>query len=198
MNKMTKVLLSLLIGLRILAAGGALMAQQMEQDKNMKKGEMSLSSADKDFMMKAADGGMTEVAMGQLALKQASSNEVKQFAQRMVDDHSKANDQLKELAAKKGVTLPMEPSAKHKMAMDKMAKMSGADFDREYMRDQVKAHDMTVSLFEKEARSGRDAETKAWAEQTLPTLREHQTMAKDMAGKMGGAMSKKTGSSSNP
>jgi putative membrane protein len=103
----------------------------------------------------------------------------------MVDDHSKAGDELKSLAASKSVTLPMDVGKDNKSIMDKLAKLSGADFDREYMKHMVKDHNTDVALFEKEAKSGKDAETKAWAEKTLPTLREHQTMARDISGKVG-------------
>lgn len=141
-------------------------------------------------MMKAAEGGMAEVAMSELALTNASNAEVKEFAQRMVNDHTKANNELKELAGKMNVTLPAAPNAKQRATQDKLAKLNGAAFDREYMREQVKAHNETVALFEKEARAGRDSELKAWAEKTLPTLREHQRLANELSSKLGGPMGK--------
>jgi putative membrane protein len=168
-------------GLFAQQADSTMMKDKSQDD--MKHGGMKIDHKDHEFIMKAAQGGMAEVELGQLALKQASSDEVKQFAQRMVDDHSKANDELKGLAASKSVTLSMNVGKENKSTMDKLAKLSGADFDRQYMKHMVKAHNMTIALFEKEAKSGKDAETKAWAEQTLPTLREHQTMARDVAGK---------------
>jgi putative membrane protein len=140
---------------------------------------------DNEFMMKVAESGMAEVELGQLALKQASSEDVKKFAQRMVDDHSKANEELKSLAASKTVTLPTAASQKHRAMIDRMAKLSGAEFDREYMKHMVKSHESGVALFEKQVQKGTDTETKAWAEKTLPTLREHKTMAHDVAAKVG-------------
>ena len=149
----------------------------------------NVAAADRTFMMKAAEGGMAEVALGELAAKQAASDDVKQFAQRMVDDHGKANRELMDLAAKKGVTLPTDLDAKAKALKTKLEKMSGAEFDREYMREMVKDHEKAVALFEKEAKSGHDAEAKAWAEQTLPTLRDHLKMARETASKTGTSVS---------
>jgi putative membrane protein len=140
---------------------------------------------DHEFITKVAQGGKTEVELGQLALKQATSEDVKQFAQRMIDDHSKSGEELSSLAVSKGITLPADLDKKHKEKLDKLAKFSGADFDREYMKKMVNDHNMNVTLFEQQAKNGKDAETKAWAEKTLPTLREHLTMARDTAAKVG-------------
>jgi putative membrane protein len=140
---------------------------------------------DHEFITKVSQGGKTEVELGQLALKQASNADVKQFAQRMIDDHSKTGDELKGLAASKGITLPADLDKKHKETIDKLTKVSAADFDREYMKQMVKDHSMNVTLFEQQAKNGKDADTKAWAEKTLPTLREHLTMARDTASKVG-------------
>ncbi|MEW6125653.1 MAG: DUF4142 domain-containing protein [Acidobacteriota bacterium] len=140
---------------------------------------------DHEFAMKAAKDGMAEVELGQLATTKASNDDVKTFAQRMVDDHSKANDELKNLAATKGITLPTALDATGKKMVDDLSKLSGADFDRKYMEMMVKDHDKAVALFEKQATSGKDVELKAWADKTLPTLREHQKMARDTAAKVG-------------
>jgi putative membrane protein len=155
-----------------------------EDDKHH-TANMKTDHKDHEFMTKVAESGMSEVELGQLALKQASSEDVKQFAQRMVDDHSKANEELKTLAASKSVTLPADAGQKNKAMIERMAKLSGAEFDREYMKHMVKSHNAGVALFEKEAQKGNDTETKAWAEKTLPTLREHKTMAHDVAVKVG-------------
>jgi putative membrane protein len=154
---------------------------EMKTDANAQAGKM----ADHEFAMKAAMDGMTEVELGQIALKNAASEDVKTFAQRMIDDHSKAGDELKTLATSKGLTFPTALDAQHKKTVDDLAKLTGADFDRKYMESMVKDHDKAVALFEKEASSGKDAEAKAWAEKTLPTLREHQQQARDIAGKVG-------------
>jgi putative membrane protein len=143
------------------------------------------ASADSAFMRTAATGGVAEVELGKLGVANATSSDVKQFAQRMVDDHSKANDELKALAAQKNVTLPAEVDAKHKAAYDKLAKAKGAGFDAAFMSHMVSDHQADVSLFERESKSGKDAETKAWAAKTLPTLQEHLKLAKEIHAKTG-------------
>jgi len=141
----------------------------------------SVSAADKKFIKEAADGGMAEVELGQLAAEKASSDDVKKFGQRMVDDHSKANDQLKQIAASKGVDLPKEPSSKHKAAKDRLSKMSGADFDKAYMAHMVNDHTKDVAEFKQEGSSGKDPDVKNFAQQTLPTLQDHLKQAKSIA-----------------
>lgn len=145
-------------------------------DKNMKAG----MNPDSKFMMEAAMGGMAEVKLGQLAVDKATSPDVKQFGQRMVDDHGKANQELMGLASQKGVTLPTDVSPKQQADMDKLSKLSGDAFDREYVKMMVEDHNKDVAAFQKEASSGKDPDAKAWAAKTLPTLQEHQSMAKSM------------------
>ena len=137
----------------------------------------SVSSSDRKFMEKAAAGGMAEVEMGQLAKDHGMSDEVKSFGSRMVTDHSKANDELKQLASSKGVTLPTETDKSHKKKMDELAKKQGPDFDRAYMKDMVKDHKKDVSEFKKEAKKAKDPDLQSWANKTLPTLEEHLAMA---------------------
>jgi putative membrane protein len=127
--------------------------------------------------MEAARGGMAEVELGQLASDKAESSAVKQFAQRMVTDHGKANDELKSLAQSKNIMLPTDLDAKHKATKDRLSKLSGAQFDRAYMQDMVSDHQKDVSEFKKQSTSAKDPELKAWAAKTLPTLQEHLQMA---------------------
>lgn len=136
-----------------------------------------MASADRQFIMEAARGGMAEVELGQLATDKAQSDAVKQFAQRMVTDHGKANDELKSLAESKSIMLPTDLDAKHKATKDRLSKLSGAQFDRAYMQDMVSDHQKDVSEFRKQSQSARDPELKAWATKTLPTLQEHLQMA---------------------
>jgi putative membrane protein len=140
-------------------------------------GKATASPADKAFMTKAAVDGMAEVELGKIAQQKGANAEVKAFATRMVDDHSKAGDELKGIAGAKGVTLPGAPDAKHKADMAKMQKLSGADFDRQYMDHMVMDHDKAVAEFRKASQS-KDADVAAFARKTLPTLEEHQKMAK--------------------
>ena len=147
----------------------------------------SKSSADAAFMRQAANDGMAEVEHGRLATQNASSDDVKQFGQRMVDDHSKANDELKGLASQKNVTLPATMDAKHQAMQAKLAKLKGAAFDTAYMSHMVTAHGQAVALFQKEAKGGTDADAKAWAAKTLPTLQEHHKSAQALNARLKGA-----------
>ncbi len=136
-----------------------------------------MGSPDNTWINKAAQGGMAEVELGQLAQSKASSNAVKQFGQRMVDDHTKANDELKRIAADKGITLPSGLDAKSQATKDRLSKLSGKEFDHAYMEDMVKDHREDIAEFKKEASSGKDPEVKAFASKTLPTLEEHLKLA---------------------
>jgi putative membrane protein len=145
------------------------------------------AAADAMFIRTAAMDGMAEVEHGRLAAQHAALDDVKQFGQRMVDDHSKAGDELKGLASQKHVTLPAALDAKHQAMQDKLSKMKGAAFDRAYMAHMVTAHQQAVALFQKEATGGKDPDAKAWAAKTLPTLQEHLKMARGLNAKVMGA-----------
>lgn len=139
--------------------------------------DAKLSHRDHEFIEDAAKGGLAEVQLGQLAAQKAENPDVKKFGQRMVDDHSKANDQLKQIASSKGMNLPADLDRSAKREHDKLSKLSGAAFDREYMKHMVSDHKKDVKDFEKEAKSGSDADVKTFASSTLPTLQEHLQMA---------------------
>jgi putative membrane protein len=151
----------------------------------------AVSSDDRRFVGEAAESGMAEVAHSRLALQRAASDDVKRFAQRMIDDHTKADQELARLATSKGVPLPQgaadrpQLQGKHREMYERLARLSGAEFDREFMRNQVKMHNEAVSLFEREAGGSKDADLKAFAARTMPTLREHQQMARDISTKVG-------------
>jgi putative membrane protein len=131
------------------------------------------------FVTKAAQGGLAEVELGKLASDKASNEQVKQFGQKMVDDHGKANDQLKSLAQTKNIMLPTDLSPKDKALRDRLAKLSGPAFDRAYMRAMVTDHTKDVNEFRMESKSGADPDVKSWASNTLPTLETHLKMAED-------------------
>jgi putative membrane protein len=141
---------------------------------------MALSPTDRRFIMEAALGGMAEVELGRLAAERGSSDAVKQFGQRMVDDHSRANSELMQLVSGKGITLPTALDAKHQNLVAKMSKLSGAAFDRAYAKEMVKDHSKAVALFEREAERGADADLKAFAQKMLPRLQEHLSMARTL------------------
>jgi putative membrane protein len=141
-------------------------------------------AASNNFVMKAAQGGMAEVQLGQLAKEKASSADVKSFADRMVTDHTKANDELKQIAGQKNITLPTQMDARSQATYDRLSKLSGAEFDRAYMKDMVQDHRMDVNEFRKEAQSGSDPDVKAFAAKTLPTLQEHLQQAQSTESKV--------------
>jgi putative membrane protein len=143
----------------------------------------SLNSADHEFVTKAAQGGMAEVALGNLAAQKATNADVKAFGQKMVTDHGQANDELKQLAGQKSVTLPAD-MGKHQADIDKLTAKSGKDFDKDYVSGMVKDHEEDVKEFEKASKSATDPDVKAWAAKTLPTLQMHLKMIKDIKSKM--------------
>jgi putative membrane protein len=144
-----------------------------------------LTNQDEKFVKEAAEGGMMEVELGRLATEKASSADVKAFGQRMVTDHSKANQKLMDLASNKGITLSKTLSTDMQKERDRFAKLSGAEFDRMYMQHMVKDHKKDVSEFEKESQKATDTGVRSFAEQTLPTLKEHLTLAESTASKVG-------------
>jgi putative membrane protein len=149
-----------------------------------------VSATDKMFFTKAAQAGMAEVEMGQLAQSQGSSDAVKTFGQQMVTDHGAANDELKTLAAQKGVTLPTKVAAADQSLINRLKKAKGMAFDHLYLQEAgVKDHTAAVSLFTKASKS-KDADVKAFADKTLPTIQKHLDMAKQDVKDMGAAKKK--------
>jgi len=144
----------------------------------------NMTAEDKEFVSRAGMGGLAEVQMGNLALQKASSADVKAFGQRMVTDHSKANEELSQLATAKGLALPTELAGEHKEAFDHLNSLSGADFDKMYMQHMVEDHVKDVSEFEKASTSAQDSDVKGWAGKTLPTLQQHLQVAKEVNGKV--------------
>ncbi len=162
------------------AAGSS---QDSSKSASSASASSQLSAADQTFVKKAAQGGMAEVELGKLATQKASSEDVKKFGQRMVDDHTKANDQLKQIAGNKGVTLPTDLDSKDQALKDRLSKLDGEKFDQAYMKNMVRDHTKDVSEFRKESTSGKDSDLKSFASQTLPTLEDHLKEAKNIAPK---------------
>ena len=166
-------------------------------------GTSALSGGERRFLETAARHGMAEVELGKMAQEKGGSQQVKDFGKRMVDDHSKANEEVKRIAAAKGVTLPTDMDRAHKRLVDKLAKKSGNDFDREYMDEMEDDHQKDVREFRSMAKSAKDPDIKSFASSTLPTLEQHLQLAKSVeadvkaAGRSGGKSSA-TGSSANP
>jgi putative membrane protein len=149
---------------------------------------------DKTFVHMASSGGLAEVQLGQLATKQAASPDVKQFGQRMVDDHSKANQELATIAQAKNMPIATELDPEHRAMADKLTKLQGAAFDREYLLGQVADHEETVTLFMNQVKEGQDAELKAFASKTLPILQEHLQLVRGLVAKQSGEQSQKQNS----
>lgn len=142
-------------------------------------------SPDSSFMKDAAEGGMSEVELGQLAQQKATSPAVKEFGAMMVKDHTAANDKLSALAMKKQVKLPDGPSLMQKASKAKLDMMSGDSFDKSYVKGMIDDHKADIKDFQKEAGEGKDPEVKAFAVATLPTLKRHLAAIQSIAASAG-------------
>jgi len=136
--------------------------------------------SDAYFVKKAAEGGMLEVSLGQLALKNGESQEVKNYAKMMVDDHTKVNTELAALAKKKKMEIPTQMASDKRMMSDSLASQSGNSFDMLYMNMMIASHEETIGLFQDQSTGGKDADLKKWAGAKLPALKHHLEMAKKL------------------
>jgi len=169
------------ISLAVLANG-----QTPPSDQHMDHGARKMmKSADTAFAVKAAQGGLAEVKLGQLAAEKGSSPDIKAFGQQMVDDHGKANEQLKSVAESEGMTLPTDVNGKQQAMYDRLSKLSGAEFDSAYAKDMIMDHEEDVKEFKKEAQSGKDEKIKSFASQTLPVIEGHLEKIKAIQPKLG-------------
>jgi putative membrane protein len=166
------------------AAIGLLAQPALAQNQNTtgqqqlaQAGQQQLAEADMEFATDAAEGGLKEVQLGELAQQQAESAEVQQFGQRMVEDHGKANEQLMQIAQQKGIELPQELSEDAQQLYEELQQKSGAEFDRAYMDEMVSDHEEDVETFQEYVETGQDPDLTSFAEQTLPVLQEHLELA---------------------
>jgi putative membrane protein len=143
------------------------------------------SSSDTSFYRTLAEGGMSEVDLGQLAEQKSTDPKVKDFAAMMVKDHSAASQKLESLAAAKDVALPKTLDASHTGMKSRLESLSGPSFDKAYIEAQLKAHGHTVSLLEKEISSGQDPQAKAFAQSGLPTIQHHLQAVRTLASEEG-------------
>jgi putative membrane protein len=150
---------------------------------------------DKQFAMKAAQGNMAEVKMGQLAEEKGSNDSVKNFGRRMVEDHTKANGELKQAATRDNVTLPTDLDKHDQMVYNHLSKLSGDAFDRAYAKDMVSDHRKDITAFKQEAANGQDPDIKNFASSTVPTLEQHLDLAKEMQKSVAGTSSNSSGGS---
>jgi putative membrane protein len=171
------------------AALAALMAQPAlaqnqsttQQQPPAQAGQQQLAEQDLEFARKAAEGGLKEVRLGELAQQQAASEQVQQFGERMVEDHGKANEQLMQIADAKGIELPQELSQEAQQLYDELQQKSGAEFDQAYMDEMVSDHQKDVESFSEFAASGQDQELVQFATETLPVLEQHLEMAEQIS-----------------
>jgi putative membrane protein len=152
---------------------------------------------DQVFAKDAARGGMAEVKLGELAQDNGSSEAVKTFGTRMVAEHRKAGDKLKEAAAQEHIALPTDLAAKDQATYDRLSKLSGADFDSAYAQDMVKDHQQDLRDFQREANRGNDDPIRAFAAQTIPMIQQHLEQAKEMLKTVSPTTSRRSGKSSS-
>lgn len=140
--------------------------------------------SDQQFILTAAQGGMAEVELGKLASQKASSSQVKAFGERMVNDHSKADDQLKGIAQQKGVQLPERLDSHHQAMVDRLSKLNGPAFDKAYVKMMVHDHEKDVSEFKHESEAAQDPQVKTFAGDTLKTIQSHLDEARSLQGQL--------------
>jgi putative membrane protein len=181
--KCAAILLSLTFLGAVTAALAARAAVPSDTAKSTSKTKSSVPvMSDPAFARAAAEGSFAEVKLGRLAEEKASSQVVKDFAKRMVTDHTKADDDLKAAASKDklSISIPTQLDARDQATYDRLSKFSGSRFDRAYARDMVRDHVTDVAAFRHEANDGKDASIKSFASQTLPTLEDHLKDARTM------------------
>lgn len=153
-------------------------SKEIAEDQNDAKFDDTKIENDTEFAVKAADGGMLEVRLGELAQQKGVSQEVKSLGKMLVDDHSKANEELKALAQSKNISLPATMSEDCQKTYDDLAAKSGQDFDDAFTDHMVKDHKHDIDAFKKEAEKGDDPDLKSWAAGKVSTLEHHLDMAK--------------------
>lgn len=165
----------------IAVAAAVMTVHAAEPMKSSPVGEALIPNSDKSFFENAASAGMYEVEAGKLAAARGGDPKVKQFGERMVKDHTAANEELKALAAKKNVALPTELMRRHKMMLDELKdEKDGKEFDEAFKREMLASHKEAVTLFSNAAKNSKDPDVKAFAAKTLPTLQHHGGDAKDL------------------
>jgi putative membrane protein len=166
----------------VLMGTGSLFAQQKQSKM---AGQKMDNSADRNFITSAAEANLAEIDMAKMVGQKATDPAVKDFANRMVTDHTQASQNLASVAEMNGVKLPTEASAAERNQKSELEKLSGAQLNDAYLRDELQGHKETISAFESEIEHGQNQEAKNYAEQTLPTLQDHIRIAENVAGELG-------------
>jgi putative membrane protein len=165
------------LAVALLLSGPAFAQHQVAAPQRNATAPHELSQKDIEFMKNAAIGGMAEVELGKLAQQRAHSSDVKSFGDRMVRDHSRANDQLTNIAKDRGAQLPQQLDAEHLSMRDRLAKLQGEAFDRAYIKAMVADHDKDMKEFRRAAQTGQDRELKRFARETLTVVEQHDQLA---------------------
>ncbi|HLY75975.1 MAG TPA: DUF4142 domain-containing protein [Planctomycetota bacterium] len=155
-------------------------------DMPREEAETPEALADQDFLIQAAQANLSEVELGRLAERKSTIADVRSFGLHMVDDHSASMAELTKLAQKKGIRLPTGPDESQKKEAARLSEKKGGDFDKEYIRMMVADHVQAVALFKEQADHAAEPDVRSWAEATLPTLRDHLRMARDLDARIGG------------
>jgi putative membrane protein len=157
---------------------------------------LMVNTQDQQFLIKAAQGGLMELEAARLAQEKATSNEIKEYARKLEQDHQKANEDLKKLAELKNVELPAD-AGPNAAKLEKLKAASGAEFDKQWMKMQVKHHKQTVNDFQKESTRAMDSDVRNFATAKLPTLQEHLNQAQQLEGSTRGRKSDSSATSSS-
>ena len=176
LHKQTRLMT--IAGLVLALSGGATYAADLFGSDKDQRGQ--LSEKDYKFVKEASRSGMSEAELGNLAKQKGTSDSVRNFGERMSRDHQKANNEWKDIAAKKGATIPADLTHGERSTMDKLQKANGAEFDKEYSQAMVKDHKKDVKDYKDAAEDLKDPDLKAFAQKTIPTLEEHLRLAEDM------------------
>jgi len=158
-------------------------SKDLAEEQNEEKFDDKKTENDAEFVVDAADGGMLEVQLAELAMKTSTSEEVKNYAKMILTDHSKTNTELKTIAEKKNITLPIAMSDKNQKRYDDLADKTGEDFDKAYCKLMVDDHQEDIKEFKKQADDGTDPELKSWASEKVATLEHHLVTAEEMESK---------------
>lgn len=175
--------------LTVHAQNSSQMGTQSAQTQTDHQSTSSLSQSDKKFVDKAAEGGLAEVELGNLAARKATNPDVKSFAERMVKDHSHANEKLEQIATRDGISVPHRLSAKDAMLKARLEKLHGQAFDKAYMENQLQDHKKDIAAFQQESQDGQNRSVKEFATETLPTLQSHLREAESVAPKVNASTS---------
>jgi putative membrane protein len=168
MNRMKMLAVLSMLGMGLWWAGLSAAADEKKEKE----------SGDKEFASKASASGMAEVNLSELAVRFARNPAVRQFAQRLIADHMRANQELLQMANRRSIKLPSTMDDEHQKCFDKLQKLSGAEFDRAYMEAMVKDHEKAVKAFEKESKEGKDDNMKQWANRLTPIMKRHLETAR--------------------